>query len=246
MADRVTTLQATDWFGAPRPSLKFGLGPKVALKKVLPIAANYPRHASTGDETSCRMRDDRWQPVQQFWRGMLGERRDNGRIADDLLEAADAVDGDLAVKLAQYDAAARRQNPAGAAQYDRLVKRLCELGAVGSVPKEGEPFPEFQLTAHTGELVRLSELTAQGPLVVSFNRGHWCPYCRLELRCLARLAPALQARQAQCVAIVPERPEFASQMVARDQLPQTERPSSKTNINNRRYAAGPLELDCQQ
>lgn len=150
---------------------------------------------------------------------MLGERRDNGRIADDLLEAADAVDGDLAVKLAQYDAAARRQNPAGAAQYDRLVKRLCELGAAGSVPKEGEAFPEFQLPAHTGELVQLSELTAQGPLVVSFNRGHWCPYCRLELRSLARLAPALQARQAQCVAIVPERLEFAAHMVERDQLP---------------------------
>jgi peroxiredoxin len=149
----------------------------------------------------------------------LGEGEHNGHAADDMLEAADAVEGDLALKLARYDEAARRRNRAGAAQYDRLVQRLCELGTAGSVPKTGEMFPEFQLPAHTGEMLRLSELTAQGPLIVSFNRGHRCPYCRLELRALARLAPALQARQAHCVAIVPERPEFAAHLVARDKLP---------------------------
>lgn len=138
---------------------------------------------------------------------------------DALFAAADAVDGDLPAKLAYYERTARGANPSGAAQYDRLVQLLGDVGAGRNAPKKGEPLPDFALPNHAGALIELSDLVERGPVVVSFNRGHWCPYCRLELRALARLTPALAARGASCVAITPDATEFASLWVSRDELP---------------------------
>ena len=48
----------------------------------------------------------------------------------------------------------------------------------------------------------------KGPLIVSFNRGHWCEYCELELRAFADAHAEFAARGAQVVSIMPERGEY--------------------------------------
>jgi peroxiredoxin len=68
-------------------------------------------------------------------------------------------------------------------------------------------------------LVRLDELLGQGPVVISFNRGHWCPLCRLELAALTRLHEKAKTLSGQIVSIVPERQPFARKIKADFKVP---------------------------
>jgi peroxiredoxin len=67
--------------------------------------------------------------------------------------------------------------------------------------------------------VSLDTLLQTGPLVVSFNRGHWCPYCRLELRSLAAYHDRIQALGANVVSIMPDSAQFTADYAATAELP---------------------------
>ena len=70
----------------------------------------------------------------------------------------------------------------------------------------GQAFPEFSLPDATGKQVSLKELLAKGPLLISFYRGGWCPYCNLALKALEESLPAIKAKGVTLVAISPELP----------------------------------------
>lgn len=76
---------------------------------------------------------------------------------------------------------------------DALVSDLRRLGAGHCAPRVGQSMPDFALPDAAGRLRRLSEFTARGPVVVSFMRGRWCPFCEAEL---AAWNAALQASPA--------------------------------------------------
>src|ERR1700761_2088488 len=67
---------------------------------------------------------------------------------------------------------------------ERATRELIESGQAQRARKAGDIAPEFSLKGPDGELVSSRELLAKGPLVVSFYRGVWCPYCNLELQAL--------------------------------------------------------------
>lgn len=71
----------------------------------------------------------------------------------------------------------------------------------------GAAFPALRLPNHTGGTTDLGALFAQGPLIVTFYRGGWCPYCNLELRAYQDLLPEITARGARLVAVSPETPD---------------------------------------
>src|SRR5271166_602363 len=95
---------------------------------------------------------------------------------------------------------------------DRMVIRLQNTGAGDTAPGVGEVMPPFVLPDERGRLVALEDLLAQGPVAISFNRGHWCPYCRLNVHALADLQQELADEGRQLVAIVPERRKFAASL----------------------------------
>jgi peroxiredoxin len=68
-------------------------------------------------------------------------------------------------------------------------------------------------------LVGLEALLGRGPVVVSYNRGNWCPLCRLELAALARIHEKAKALGAQIVSIVPERQPFAQKIKTDFKMP---------------------------
>lgn len=74
----------------------------------------------------------------------------------------------------------------------------------------GEAVPEFRLPSVTGTVVDSRELLSRGPLVISFYRGGWCPYCNIELRALQGRLPEIEALGASLVAISPELPDRAA------------------------------------
>jgi peroxiredoxin len=68
----------------------------------------------------------------------------------------------------------------------------------------GDRAPEFILADPDGKPVSMRELLAKGPLVISFYRGVWCPYCNLELQALQEALPEITTRGASLVAISPQ------------------------------------------
>lgn len=86
----------------------------------------------------------------------------------------------------------------------RATAELIASGQALNARKAGDKAPEFTLKDPDGQSVSLAELLAKGPLVVSFYRGAWCPYCNLELQALQEASPQIEARGAGIVAISPQ------------------------------------------
>ena len=60
-----------------------------------------------------------------------------------------------------------------------------------------------------------SELTARGPVAVTFHRGHWCPFCRISINALVRAHEQVASTGGQIVAVMPERQQFVSDLARR-------------------------------
>ncbi len=90
------------------------------------------------------------------------------------------------------------------ARYDALVQRLRETGVGAGALKAGDAVPEFALADAEGRLVTSAQLLARGPVVLSFYRGKWCPYCVTELEALREVAPQIAALGASLVAVTAE------------------------------------------
>ena len=83
---------------------------------------------------------------------------------------------------------------------EAMVRADMELAASGIAQralKAGDRAPDFNLPDARGGYVRLKDLLATGPVVLSFYRGGWCPYCNLELRALQHVLPEITRRGAK-------------------------------------------------
>ena len=120
----------------------------------------------------------------------------------------------LSERLALFTAAVETHGEPFAVAYQSLITQLDAASAGLTAPAIGDQLPPFLLPDHRGRLVDLQSLLQSGPLVVSFNRGHWCEYCQLELRAFAQAHTELAARGAQVVSIMPERAEYTSKVRA--------------------------------
>ena len=87
---------------------------------------------------------------------------------------------------------------------ERATRELIESGQAQRAKKAGDRAPEFSLQDAAGNPVSSRDLLAKGPLVLSFYRGVWCPYCNLELQALQASLSAITARGANLVAISPQ------------------------------------------
>ena len=89
----------------------------------------------------------------------------------------------------------------------RTTQELHDSGIEDRAPKVGEGFKSFELPNQAGKLRSLDELLQHGPVVVTFYRGGWCPYCNLELRAYQEVLSQITAAGATLVAITPELPD---------------------------------------
>ena len=115
----------------------------------------------------------------------------------------------LADRLQAFANEVRGLGPHFQTTIDALVNRLAQSNAGASAPKVGEPMPTFLLPDEQGQLVRLEDLLREGPVALAFNRGHWCPYCRINIDALACAEEEVAAEHRHIAAIVPDRQKFA-------------------------------------
>jgi peroxiredoxin len=121
------------------------------------------------------------------------------------------MDASLSERLDSLAKAVRTLSPPFADAVDRLVTRLQQSGAGQTAPQLGEPMPPFHLPDEAGRIVSLDELLSKGPVAVTFHRGHWCPYCRLNTKALAQAQKEIEGAGSQIVAIMPDRQQFAEE-----------------------------------
>ncbi|WP_447650928.1 peroxiredoxin-like family protein [Pseudomonas abietaniphila] len=86
----------------------------------------------------------------------------------------------------------------------RATDELIASGQAGRTLKVGDKAPVFTLNDPEGNPVSSAELLSKGPLVISFYRGVWCPYCNMELQALEAALPQYLELGASLVAISPQ------------------------------------------
>lgn len=86
----------------------------------------------------------------------------------------------------------------------RATAELIASGAAQNALKAGDHLPGFTLSDPDGKMVSSVDLLARGPLVISFYRGVWCPYCNIELQSLQDTLSQFEALGAKLVAISPQ------------------------------------------
>ncbi|MFV0350276.1 MAG: peroxiredoxin-like family protein [Halodesulfovibrio sp.] len=84
---------------------------------------------------------------------------------------------------------------------------LIESHMVENAPKVGDTIKTFTLPNQNGEAKSLSSFLGNGPVVITFYRGGWCPYCNIELRAYQAALPEITAQGATLIAITPEQPD---------------------------------------
>ena len=87
---------------------------------------------------------------------------------------------------------------------ERATAALIASGQAGRALKAGDRAPAFTLNDADGNPVSSSALLAEGPLVISFYRGVWCPYCNMELQALQTFLPTLKDHGASLLALSPQ------------------------------------------
>jgi peroxiredoxin len=113
----------------------------------------------------------------------------------------------LKEQLAKYRADWFKRVPAERqAVIERHVNEL-RNGPAKAALKAGDRAPAIVLTNAKGDTVDVGMLLKRGPVIVTFYRGGWCPYCNFELRAFQKILPDITAAGAALVAISPEKPD---------------------------------------
>ncbi|MEM8886895.1 MAG: peroxiredoxin-like family protein [Bacteroidota bacterium] len=91
--------------------------------------------------------------------------------------------------------------------YKEGIDAVVEAGVEAQAKQVGDQAPDFSLTNATGQGVSLSDQLNKGPVVLTWYRGGWCPYCNITLRQLQLELPNFQAKGASLLALTPELPD---------------------------------------
>ena len=101
----------------------------------------------------------------------------------------------------------RQANPEFMKGVDAIIKQAKAFQQGKDAIKIGQKAPSFKLPNPEGNSISLAALLNKGPVVITFYRGNWCPYCNLQLRALQARLDEIHALGATLVAISPQMPD---------------------------------------
>ncbi len=114
----------------------------------------------------------------------------------------------LSQQLEEYRAGWMQRVPADRrAAMERHIAHLAATGLAESAKQVGDTAPAIVLPDAHGNPFDVGTLLKKGPVVVTFYRGGWCPYCNMELKAYQAVLPGIVAAGASLVAISPEKPD---------------------------------------
>lgn len=102
--------------------------------------------------------------------------------------------------------------------YAEGIAAVEASGVLAAARNVGDNAPDFALTNAVGRLVRLHQRLADGPVILTWYRGGWCPYCNMTLRALQLALPSFREAGAKLVAVTPELPDRSLSTAEKHQL----------------------------
>ncbi len=91
--------------------------------------------------------------------------------------------------------------------YAEGIEAVTRAGIVEKALAENDEAPDFTLLSAISEKVTLSEELTKGPVVLTWYRGGWCPYCNIQLAAYQRILPQIEELGGQLIALSPELPD---------------------------------------
>jgi peroxiredoxin len=131
---------------------------------------------------------------------------------DDVFQAVRHNQWPLSQRLRAIADEVRTKGPGFAEAVDTFVARLEAAQAGEGAPRVGEAMPGFTMPDQDGQLIALDEIIDRGPAVLAFHRGHWCPYCRMNMVGLAEIQDRIG--DARFYAISAEREHYTRKLRA--------------------------------
>jgi len=98
------------------------------------------------------------------------------------------------------------------------IEEIAASGILERAIKKGDKAPDFTLPNAIGESVSLYEELEKGPVILTWYRGSWCPYCNLQLHDYQNSLDAIAAASAQLMAVSPELPDSALTWKEKEEL----------------------------
>lgn len=120
--------------------------------------------------------------------------------ADDYIPLQDTLDA----RKAAFEATA---DPEKKRVYADGIDAVRNSGILEAARQVGDTAPDFTLNNAIGRPVRLYDALKNGPVVLTWYRGGWCPYCNLTLHRLQEELPRFRAAGATLLALTPELPD---------------------------------------
>lgn len=113
---------------------------------------------------------------------------------------------------------AKKLDPAIRAEFAKGIEAVAATDILEKAVKVGDRAPDFALKSAKGETLKLSELLKKGPVVLTWYRGGWCPYCNIALNALQQELPAIEKADATLVALTPELPDKSLSTAEKNKL----------------------------
>lgn len=104
------------------------------------------------------------------------------------------------------------------AAVDSAITDLTTSGILERAIKQGDRAPNFSLPDATGDTVTLYEQLEKGPVILTWYRGSWCPYCNLQLHDYQTALSKIHAAGAQLLAVSPELPDSSISWKEKNEL----------------------------
>ena len=128
-----------------------------------------------------------------------------------MTDATQPTEGELQAELDARKQEFAESAPAElVALFEQGVLDVEALGVLDTAKKVGDEAPRFELPTATGNTFSLTSVLANGPAVVTFYRGGWCPYCNIQLRSYQQHLEQFRELGAELIAISPETPDVTA------------------------------------
>jgi peroxiredoxin len=114
---------------------------------------------------------------------------------------------ELKSEIEQLERSFAPQAPQQSALLEKAARELALSGITEKALKAGMQAPDFTLPNAVGRPVSLETALQKGPVVVTFYRGIWCPYCNLQLKAYQKILPEILRLGASLMAVSPQRPD---------------------------------------
>lgn len=112
----------------------------------------------------------------------------------------------------------KNASPETIATFEEGVREVSTSQVMTTAIKAGQKAPDFTLPDINNTEVRLADLLKHGPVILTWYRGGWCPYCNLQLREYQAHVDEFKSLDATIIAVSPQKVDHSLQTANSDSL----------------------------